>query len=121
MTAADFSLEWARAFALTLVVEWAVAIPLLRRFGASLPRVVALVTFAQLVTHPVVWFVLPGLPVPRLAFLVVAETWAWLGEALFYAVTLPALPRRRALGVALLANATSLGLGLAARALGVPV
>lgn len=120
MTEADLALAWVRAFALTLIVELAVAAPLLSRSLPSLPRRLALVTFAQLSTHPVLWFVLPLLHLPRTSFLVTAELWACLAETVLYTVAIP-LPPQRALGVALAANAVSFLVGLWLRALGVPV
>jgi len=120
VTALDLTLAWARAFGVTLIVEVAIATPLLGA-AASRPRRLALAAFAQLVSHPILWFVLPTLIAPRPSFLIAAELWAWLSEAAFYAVALPALARRRALGVALAANAGSLTAGLFLRALGLPV
>jgi hypothetical protein len=64
---------WARAFALTVAVELAVAPLLLRPGEASLARRLATVFVAQLASHPVVWFVLPELALRRTAFLAVAE------------------------------------------------
>lgn len=121
MTEADLVLAWARAFAVTLAVELAVATPLLARNLPSIGRRLALVTFAQLSTHPVVWFVLPALHLPRGAFLATAEFWACAGEALLYAVAVPGLSARRATGVAVAANAASFVLGHSLRALGAPV
>jgi hypothetical protein len=65
--------------------------------------------------------VLPAVIPGRAAFLVAAELWAWLSESLLYGVALPALGARRALGVALGANAASLTIGLVLRGLGAPV
>lgn len=121
MTETAVLFAWMRAFALTLATELAVAAPLLSRHLPSVWRRLSIVTFAQLVTHPVLWFVLPLLQLPRGAFLVTAELWAWLGEAALYLAAVPALPPRRALGVALAANSASLALGLLLRWLGLPV
>lgn len=121
MTETDLALAWMRAFALTLVTELAVAVPLFSRYLPSLPKRLTLVTFAQLSTHPIVWFVLPLLHLPRGPFLVTAETWAWLAETVLYTLAVPALPTRQALVVSLAANAVSLVVGISLRALGAPV
>ena len=52
---------WFTAFALTLAVEVPVVLFLVRRSAVASGRVVALVVFANLATHPVVWFVLTQL------------------------------------------------------------
>jgi hypothetical protein len=121
VTELDLVLAWARAFALTLVIELAVAVPLLSRDLPSLPRRLILVTFSQLSTHPLLWFVLPALHLRRDLFLIAAELWAWLGEAAFYAVAIPGLSVPRAAGISLGANAASIGIGLSLRSLGVAV
>ena len=79
--------EWFPAFLLTLAVEIPVAVFLLRHADAALPRLVLLVVFANLATHPAVWFVftqlfLVGTP----EYVLAAEGWAFGAEALFYAV-----------------------------------
>ncbi|MEZ4319985.1 MAG: hypothetical protein R3F61_20910 [Myxococcota bacterium] len=108
-------MTWAVAFALTQGLEmpiyWlgtrAVLPPAWRLavgFGASAA------------THPIVWFVLPGLLQPTLGywgFVAIAETFAFVAEALYL----------RAFRVpnpwiwSLLANATSFGVGMAYYAL----
>lgn len=107
---------WARAFALTVFVEELVAVWLLRGLGVSWPRLAGLVFFAQLASHPAVWFVFPQLPVGWDAIVAMAETWAVVSETVFYWLVVPGVGLRRAFGVAALANAASFGLGLALRA-----
>jgi hypothetical protein len=109
-----FVVAWARAFALTLVLELAVATPLLR--GRRAARLV-LVALANLASHPAVWFVLPDLGLGWPAWLVCAELWAVIVESVAYRALLP-VTTRRALLVALAANAVSLAVGLGLRALG---
>jgi hypothetical protein len=121
MTAVDLVLDWARAFGLTLVVELLVVVPFLSRHVTARWRRLALVTFAQLVSHPVLWFVLPALLPAGAAFLVTAECWAWLAEALLYSAAVPSLGPRTSLVIAFAANAASLTAGLVLRALGVHV
>jgi hypothetical protein len=91
--------DWFIAFLLTLTIELPIVLLLLRRIEPDLARMGALVVFANLATHPIVWFVLTqplliGTP-----------------EAVFYAVTLRGLGARRALGVSLAANAASFLVG----------
>jgi hypothetical protein len=128
-------LRWLIAFAFTQLVEVPVYTRALRRDGVtrSLPLALWVSFGASLVTHPVVWFVIPSWwttlylavidrapqatlasPLARyVAMALVAETFAVLVEALyFYAWGL-----RRALVWAFAANALSLSLGLASRAL----
>jgi hypothetical protein len=86
-----------------------VAVPLLGTVGSRKRRAVV-VTVAQLVTHPAVWFVWPALGLSRPAFLLLAETWAVVGELLVYRLAFPALPVSRALGISALANGASFAL-----------
>lgn len=106
---------WARAFAVTVLVELGVATPLLAGAERRLWRRMAIVAFAQLASHPAVWFIFPEIGLGH-AFLFVAESWAVAIEILFYRVTLPSLPWSRAFGVSLLANGASFAVGLALRA-----
>jgi hypothetical protein len=118
MTEADLVLAWARAFALTAAVELVVAVPLLARHVPSVARRLALVACAQLLSHPLFWFVLPALHLPRAVFLVTGELWAWLAEASLYVIAVPELRPGRALTVALAANAASFGAWFVLRAAG---
>ncbi len=106
---------WARAFIVTVLIELGVATPLLAPVEARLWRRLAIVAFAQLASHPAVWFIFPELGLHH-AFLIVAESWAVVIEILFYRVTLPSLPWSRACGVSLLANGASFAAGLVLRA-----
>jgi hypothetical protein len=97
---------WLYAFLFTQMVEipiYAVGlrVSLLAAFGASA------------ITHPVLWFVLfPHLHLSYLWLVVVGESFAVLVEAAYFAFV---FRRRRALLWSLLANASSLGLGLLSR------
>lgn len=110
MTALFF---WFRAFAFTQVVE----APIYRRLlGCTWGQAL----MASTITHPFVWFVFPELRhVTHLSYVsvsILAELFAWWVEALyFYLVTKAGF--RRALLVSLLANGTSVSLGLLSRAL----
>lgn len=65
----------------------------------------------SLITHPIVWFVMPRLFWSWTRMVIAAETWAVLGEA----VLLRVFGVRRALLWSLLANGLSCGLGLLSR------
>ncbi len=128
-------LRWLIAFAFTQLVEVPVYARAIegQRVARSLPAASAIAFGASLITHPVVWFVIPSwwadlylrvidrapwatIPSPMaryVAMAVVAETFAVLVEAAY----LRAWRLRRALWWALAANALSLSLGLASRAL----
>jgi hypothetical protein len=111
--------EWLPAFLVTLAVELPVAAYLLRRAEPDLPRRLLLVVFANLLTHPSVWFVFTQLfLIGTLEYTVAAEAWAIGIEALFYVVTIRGLGPRRALAVALAANLASFAAGRLVTALG---
>jgi hypothetical protein len=104
---------WLRAFLLTVAIEG----PLVMRFTAQSrvpwPKRACLILAAQLMTHPLVWYVFPAIPgLPRYATLVLSELFAWLGEAAFYAIVDVAPTKLGAIGIAALANGASLGIGL---------
>ena len=104
--------DWLVAFLLTVAVEVPVAMLLLRGVEPNLLRVAALVVFANLVTHPLVWYVwtqvfLVGTP----QYVIAAETWAIVAETVFYAVVIKGLRPSRAFAVALIANAVSFAVG----------
>ena len=103
---------WFRAFLLTVLVEVPIVAFSLRRFEPSRPRLLLLILFANLASHPAVWFIftqlfLVGTP----EYLVAAESWAVAAEALFYWAAFRGLPVRRAIVVSLAANAASFIVG----------
>lgn len=104
--------HWLIAFLLTLGVELPVVWLVLRR-ETSPGRILAACLAANLMTHPVVWFLLPRLFSSYLSYLIVAELGAFLAEALVYRAALRPLSWRMAVSASALANAGSLGLGLA--------
>ena len=69
------------------------------------------VCFAQVVTHPAVWFILPTFGWSKPTYVLVAESWAILGELLFYRFVFPDLSWSRALASSALANAASFAVG----------
>jgi hypothetical protein len=99
---------WFAAFVLTVAVEVPLAAYLLRRAEPERLRLLALVVFANLATHPIVWYVITQLLlVGTPEYVLVAEGWAVAVEALFYLVVLRGLDPRRAVVVAVVANAAS--------------
>jgi hypothetical protein len=109
---------WFPAFVLTVAVEAPIVWFLARGVEPNSARLLVLVVFANLVTHPAVWFIFTQLLVAgTAAFTIAAETWAIGVEAIFYAVVFRGLGVQRALGTSLVANATSYGAGLLTTAL----
>jgi hypothetical protein len=105
---------WFRAFVLTVVVETPIAALVLRRAEPSWPRLLVLILFANLATHPAVWFIFTQpLLLGTWSYMAVVEGWAVAAEALFYWAAFRGLPARRAIGVSLLANAASFLVGQA--------
>jgi hypothetical protein len=107
------TLAWLRAFALTIAVE----VPLVTwlmggQSRLAWPNRACIIFAAQLMTHPLVWFVFPTIPgMSRMATLILSELWAWLAEAAFYALVDVAPTKLGAVGISALANGASLGLG----------
>lgn len=107
---------WFRAFLLTLLIEGAIC-----TWGLSaepkLARRLGLALFANLATHPAVWFVFPELGLSFTWTIALAEAFAFSLEALFYSLTVPQLGVRRAILLSTMANAVSWTGGLALREL----
>jgi hypothetical protein len=103
---------WFAAFILTLAVEAPLVAFLLRRAEPDLVRLGVLIVFANLATHPVVWYVISQLLlVGTPGYTLVAETWAIAAEAVFYGTAIRGLSMRRSIAVAVAANATSFVVG----------
>jgi hypothetical protein len=103
---------WFAAFVLTLAIEVPVVVGFLRRAEPGRVRLGFLVVFANLSTHPLVWYVFTQLfLVGTLEYVVAAETWAIAAEAVFYAAAIRGLSARRVIAVAVAANATSFLMG----------
>jgi len=108
--------EWLAAFLLTIAVEVPMAVVLLRRSEPDLPRLAAVALFANLASHPAVWFVITQLIlVGTPAYVAVAEGWAVAVEAAFYFVVIRGLSLPRAVAISLAVNTASFLVG---RALG---
>lgn len=116
LDAMEYVLAWLKAFALTVALELAVAMPLLAEQESSRGRRAGLILFAQIASHPAVWFIFPQLEWPWGRVVVAAEGWAVLSETAFYGLVFRGLGVRRAFGVAALANGVSYGVGLLVRA-----
>jgi len=100
--------DWFVAFVITVALEAPVVLFLLRRAEPNLLRLGVLVVFANLATHPVVWFVITQLLlVGTPGYVLVAETWAIAAEAVFYGAAIRGLSVRVATATAVAANATS--------------
>jgi hypothetical protein len=112
---------WFRAFAFTLLIELVPASWVLRR-ELLLGRRVALITIANIASHPAVWLIFPelgaGLRWPRLVTLLVSEAWAFGLEALIYWLFLGTSRWQKAVAASVLANGLSLSLGYVLRAFG---
>ena len=112
---------WFRAFACTLLIEQLAANWALRR-EVPLARRIALITIANVASHPAVWLIFPelgaGLRWPHLVTLTVSEVWAFGLEALIYWLFLGNGRARAAVWASVLANGLSLSLGYALRAFG---
>jgi hypothetical protein len=112
------ALLWLEGFGLTLAVEEAVAMPLLRPVCASSARRAMAILIANLATHPLVWFFFSRLGWSWTTVTWVAEGWAFGFEVIVYRVVFPGAPIRRCACVSAAANAASYLLGLLAVHLG---
>jgi hypothetical protein len=139
----SYTTAWAKAFALTAALE-ILTVVILARLGVVLPpareagptdaapalgvdvglhlrpahtilRLAAVVFYANLASHPSVWFIIPSLVPIYTTMVIVAELWAVTSEALFYWLVVPRIGLRAAAGASLVANGCSFGLGLLLR------
>jgi hypothetical protein len=105
---------WLRAFLLTFAVELPIVVSLLRGQAPDLVRLTLLVLFANLATHPLIWFVATQpLEYGTTEYTVVTEAWAVAAEAVFYWAAVAGVSGRRAFLASLLANAASFAVGVA--------
>ncbi len=109
-------LRWLGAFLLTLAIEAPLVLAVLRREPGApeLPTRRALlgIFFANLATHPLVWFGFPQLGISPNVDLAISEVFAPVAEAAFFATMFDGVTLRRAGLAAVAANLTSFGLGL---------
>jgi hypothetical protein len=109
---------WAIAFCLTVVIETPIVTWLCRRAEPRVSRRILMALAANALSHPAVWFVFPALGLAQGATTALSEIWAWLIEAALYRVGLGNTTWRAVLGISLVANLLSFGLGLVLWALG---
>jgi len=102
---------WLIGFALTVVLEAPWVLAGLRAFESNQTRRVLALLFANLLTHPLVWYLFPSMPLPRNLSLAASELWAFGGECVFYATFVPRLTYRRAALLSFAANGTSFVIG----------
>jgi hypothetical protein len=116
------SLEsWQVSFLLTVLVEVPVVVVALGGTPTSIRSRAAVAVAAQLLTHPVVWFVFPRIgALSHGQALWASEVWAGLLEAVLFTRLLPGVPFAQAVGTSALANGLSLGLGILLREWGGP-
>jgi hypothetical protein len=120
-------LDWVRAFAITLFLEECAALLLVSRFDrasgatgsdttldrrARWARRAIVIALVNLATHPLVWFLFPGLTMRYAYRIALSEAWAFLAEGVGYAVIWPHLTAKRAFLISLVANGLSFGVGL---------
>ncbi len=103
---------WLEGFGVTLAVETAIAVPLLRAIEPSLGRRAMAVLIANLSTHPLVWFFFMRLGLSYRVGASAAEAWAFGFEILVYRVIFPSAPWKRCTLASVGANSGSLLVGL---------
>lgn len=103
-------LSWLLAFAMTLGIEAPIVFAFYRRIEPRFGRLLGLIFFANLATHPAVWFIFTRLPFTYPTRVVLSEIWAFALEIAFYALAFPGHARRAAVA-AIVANAASLAFG----------
>ena len=102
---------WLIGFAMTVALEAPWVLKLLKAHEPNATRRCWALLFANLLTHPLVWFFFPTLPLPHAVALTCSELWAFAGEWLFYAMFIPQLRWKNAAITSLIANGASFGLG----------
>jgi hypothetical protein len=111
-----FLSTWPSAFVATALVEVPIVVIATRATPWPAWRRAAIGMFAQLATHPIVWFVVPQIPgLDWRSALWLSELWAVFAEGCLYALTLPGVRPWTAFGLSALANGASLGIGVALR------
>ena len=108
----DHVRAWLVAFVLTVALESPIVVLFYRDLEPRRARLFALIFFANLATHPAVWFVFPRLPLAYAQYTTLAEVWAFGLEIIFYALVFSG-SWRRAVAASVCANATSMLFGFA--------
>ncbi len=102
---------WLIGFGLTLALEAPGVIVGLRGCEPNRARRVLALVFANLMTHPLVWYLFPSMPMARRVSLLGSELWAFGAESLFYASYVGRIGYARATLLSLAANGTSFLVG----------
>ena len=102
---------WLIGFGLTLSFEVPLVVWLLGDALPSMRHRLAIAVFANLLTHPLVWFFFPQMPINYAPRVALSECWAFAGEALFYWTVVSPISLARAGLISLAANLTSFGFG----------
>ena len=109
----SFAAGWLYAFSLTVAIELPVVLLLTQSNALTWRRRAAFGLLAQLITHPLVWFVFPTIPgITGRTALTLSELCAWIVEAGVYVLAGVAPTTLSALGVAGVANGLSLAAGV---------
>lgn len=106
-------LDWLLAFFVTCLLELPLVAVGTRDLGLPAKQRLLVALAGQALTHPLVWFVFPKLHGDRELWFWVSEVFAVVVEAVLYARALRGLGTLRAFGISALANALSLGAGVA--------
>lgn len=102
--------SWLVAFLLTLSTETPIVAAVYRKVEPRRLRLLGLIFFANLATHPAVWFIFPAFHWPYAKQVWISEIWAFGLEIVYYHLAFPG-SFRRAASAAILANAASLTVG----------
>jgi len=104
--------DWAFAFVLTIAVELPVCWLVLRSQGATTVRLLWVAAICSVLTHPLLWYVLPDFFDRYTTFIVVSELAVTLLEALVLWRLVPTKNLSFALLAAAAMNAASVAIGL---------
>jgi len=104
-------MSFPEAFILTLFIELLILIVLLHKRYAS-RRIIINALAANLLTHPIVWFVFPAIGLPYTVQVASSELFAFMAEGLIYARAFQGMGSREAFLLSLLCNGASFLLGL---------
>lgn len=104
-------MTWPLAFCLTVTIELAVLLLVLRAERRT-GRVIAAALVGNVLTHPIVWFVLPQVFSTYAAYIIAAEVFAFVAEVPVILALVRPSPWYRAIGASALANGASYATGL---------
>lgn len=113
-------LWWIRSFAFTLAAEAPVYVLASRRVVPAWRACLAGMACSA-ITHPLLWFVWPRVIRDYATYIATGELLVAVIESLVFFLLCRPIRFSRAVAASFLANAFSYGLGLALRALGLPI